>query len=406
MKPPLTLLLLLCTALSVTAADVKSVSRLAFGPDGILFLADWKASSVHAVELPKSGAPAGGHFNLRDLDRRLAGALGAKPAAIVDLAMRPGTGEAYVAVVTGDNQTPAVVRLGADGRAERLDLATLRATSLALNDAPQSELKIWDETPVRSLTVTDMKWHDGRLYIAGLANTDFASTLRVARYPFTGGQSTVAIAVYHTTHDQMETRAPIRAMTIATLAGEPHLVAAYTCTPLVTIPLAAIKDGAKITGKTIAELGFANAPNGMLAYTAEVDGKPVDFVLVANAQRAPDAVTVAEIAAANAREGLDKFVPFGRIHGVRTFPLPLAGVFRIDNQDAARFVALRRNMETGASELVSIDKGLYLRRSDFIAEYNFPGYSYKANGPLQTDLLRPLHEKLNREEGFPPPPDN
>lgn len=406
MKTPLPLLLLLCAALHVPAADVQSVSRLAFGPDGILFLADWKASSVHALALPKSGAPAGGHFNVRDLDRCLARALGAKPSAIVDLAMRPGTGEAYVAVVTGDNQTPAVVRIGADGQADRLDLAAMAATSLALNDAPQSDLKIWDETPLRSLTVTDLKWHDGQLYIAGLANTDFASTLRVARYPFTGGQSATAIAIYHTTHDQIETRAPIRAMTFATLAGEPHLVAAYTCTPLVTIPLAAIKDGAKLTGKTIAELGFANAPNGMLAYTAEVDGKPMDFVLVANAQRAPDAVPVAEIAAANARAGLNKFVPFGQIVGVRTVPLPLAGVFRIDNQDAARFVALRRNMETGASELVSIDKGLYLRRSDFIAEYNFPGYSYKANGKLQTDFLLPLHQKLNREEGFPPPVNN
>jgi hypothetical protein len=406
MKTPPILLLLLCTALHSSAAPVQSVSRLAFGPDGILFLADWKASSIHALALPKSGTPGGAHFNLRDLDRRLTVALGAKPTAIVDLAMRPGTGEAYLAVVTGDHQAPAVVRLGADGRAERLDLAALSSTSLPLKDTPQSDLKIWDETPLRSLTVTDLKWHDGQLYIAGLANTDFASTLRVARYPFTGGQNTAAVAIYHTTHDQIETRAPIRAMTIATLAGEPHLVAAYTCTPLVTIPLAAIKDGAKLTGKTIAELGFANAPHGMLAYTAEVEGKSVDFVLVVNAQRAPDAIPVAEIAAANARPGLDKFVPFGRIHGVQTVPLPLAGVFRIDNQDAARFVAPRRDMATGASELVSIDKGLYLRRSDFIAEYNFPGYSYKANGPLQTDFLRPLHEKLNREEGFPPPPNN
>ena len=139
--------------------------------------------------MPPTSAPAGGHFNVRDLDRRLASALGVKPAAIVDLAMRPGTGEAYVAVVTGDTQQPAVVRVGAEGGAERLDLAATKATSLSLKDAPTGDLKIWDETPLRSLTVTDLKWHDGQLYIAGLANTDFASTLRVARYPFTGGQS-------------------------------------------------------------------------------------------------------------------------------------------------------------------------------------------------------------------------
>ncbi|MDP3072805.1 MAG: hypothetical protein Q8N18_21110 [Opitutaceae bacterium] len=406
MKTPLTILLLLAAVLRVPAADVQSVSRLAFGPDGVLFVADWKASAIHALVLPPASAPAGGHFNIRDLDRRLARALGEAPAAIIDLAMRPGTGDAYVAVVTGAAQRPALVRLGADGRAERLDLAATKSTSLPLKDAPKGDLKFWDETPLRSLTVTDMKWHGGKLYVAGLANTDFSSTLRVAAYPFTGGQSVTAVAIYHATHDQTETRAPIRAMTFVTLGGEPHLIAAYTCTPLVTFPVAAIKDGAKLTGKTIAELGFGNTPNGLLAYTAEVNGQPMEFVLVANAMRSSDAVPLTELEAANARAGLKEMVPFGEIRGVRSTPLPLAGVFRIDNQDAGRFVALRRNPETGASELVSIGKGLYLRRSDFVAEYNFPGYSYKANGPVQTGFLLPLHERLNREEGFPPPVSN
>jgi hypothetical protein len=405
MKTPLTVLLLLCAMLPVSAAHVQSVSRLAFGPDGVLFVADWKASAIHALVLPKASAPAGGHFNIRDLDRRLAGVLGATPAAIVDLAMRPGTGDAYVAVVLGAAQKPAVVRLAADGRAERLDLATTKATSLSLKDTPQGDLKFWDETPLRSLTVTDMTWRDGQLYVAGLANTDFSSALRVVPYPFTGSQSVTTVAIYHTMHDQTETRAPIRAMTFVTLNGEPHLLAAYTCTPLVTIPLAAITDGAKLTGKTIAELGFGNTPNGMLAYTAEVNGQPMEFVLVSNSMRSSDAVPLAEIEAANARARLSKMVPFGETSGVRSTPLPLAGVFRIDHQDAARFVALRRNMETGTSELVSIAKGLYLRRSDFIAEYNFPGYSYRANGPVQTDYLLPMHVRLNREEGFPPPVD-
>ena len=405
MKLYLTALLLLCAIPRVLAAEVQSVSRLAFGPDGILFVADWKASSIHALALPAASGPAGGHFNVRDLDRRLAGALGEPPAAIVDLAMRPGTGDAYVAVVVGAAQTPAVVRLGSNGRAERLDLAATKATSLSLKDAPKGDLKFWEETPLRSLTVTDMAWREGKLYVAGLANTDFSSALRVVSYPFGGDQSVTTVAIYHTMHDQIETRAPIRAMTLVTLGGEPHLLAAYTCTPLVTIPLAAIKDGAKLTGKTIAELGFGNAPNGMLAYTAEVNGSPMEFVLVANGMRSSDAVPMAEIEAANARAGLSRMVPFGETAGVRSTPLPLAGVFRIDNQDAGRFVALRRNAETGASELVSIAKGLYLRRSDFVAEYNFPGYSYKANGQVQTDYLLPMHQRLNREEGFPPPVD-
>ena len=65
-----------------------------------------------------------------------------------------------------------------------------------------------------------------------------------------------SVEIYHTTHNQIETRAPIRAMSFATLGGKPYVVAAYLCTPLVTIPLEDLKDGAHIRGKAIAELGY------------------------------------------------------------------------------------------------------------------------------------------------------
>ncbi len=39
-------------ATGTLAADVKSVSRLAFGPDNILFVAYWKGAQVHALTLP------------------------------------------------------------------------------------------------------------------------------------------------------------------------------------------------------------------------------------------------------------------------------------------------------------------------------------------------------------------
>ena len=56
-------------------------------------------------------------------------------------------------------------------------------------------------------------------------------------------------------------------MSFASWGGKPYLVAAYTCTPIVTIPLDELKDGAHIRGKTIAELGYGNTPAGMIAYT-------------------------------------------------------------------------------------------------------------------------------------------
>jgi hypothetical protein len=46
-----------------------------------------------------------------------------------------------------------------------------------------------------------------------------------------------SIEIYHTGHNLIETRAPIRAMSFASWGGRTYLVAAYTCTPVVTIPL-------------------------------------------------------------------------------------------------------------------------------------------------------------------------
>jgi hypothetical protein len=36
------------------AEDVSSVSQLAFGPENVLFEADWKSAQVHAVQSPPS----------------------------------------------------------------------------------------------------------------------------------------------------------------------------------------------------------------------------------------------------------------------------------------------------------------------------------------------------------------
>jgi hypothetical protein len=64
--------------------------------------------------------------------------------------------------------------------------------------------------------------------VAGLSNRSFASTLRVYDYPFSGKAQATTIEMYHPVHNQIETRAPIRSMTVMSIAGEPTLVAAYT----------------------------------------------------------------------------------------------------------------------------------------------------------------------------------
>lgn len=36
-------------AVNASAAEIKSISRLAAGPGNVLFVADWKAGRIHAI---------------------------------------------------------------------------------------------------------------------------------------------------------------------------------------------------------------------------------------------------------------------------------------------------------------------------------------------------------------------
>ena len=385
---------------NASAADIQSISRLAAGPDNVLFVADWKSARVHALTLPPAAQkPAGIAFNILDLEALLSRQVGGARVTVEDMVVRPGTAQVYIAVSYGAAKTPALFVVSSDQRARRVDLKAAKSTSIALRDAPTSNYKFWHETPERSYTVTDMKWRDGELFIAGLSNQDFASTLRRIKYPFDAQQSLMSVEIYHTGHNLVETRAPIRAMSFATLGGKPYLVAAYTCTPIVLIPLDELKDGAHIRGKTIAELGYGNTPAGLIAYTTTNQGKTQDFLMLINFERGANSIAVSELEAASARPGFEKFVPFGQIAGLDVMQVPLAGAMRLDNLDAQSFILVRRQLEKDALQLVTIGKELTFRLSDHLSEYTFPQYSFKGDA-WQQQYIKPGQDRLLAHEGF------
>jgi len=244
-----------------------------------------------------------------------------------------------------------------------------------------------------------MKWHDGELFIAGLSNQEFASTLRRARYPFDANESITSIEIYHTGHNLIETRAPIRAMSFATWDGKTYLVAAYTCTPLVTIPLDELKDGAHIRGKTIAELGYGNTPAGMIAFAKTNQGQTENFLMLVNFERGASVIPVSQVEAASSRPGIETLVPFGQITGVDLISAPLAGTLRADNLDDESFIVVRRQLEEDQLQLVSISKDLSFRLSDFVSEYAFPQFSFKGNA-FQQKNIKPRQDILLKREGF------
>jgi len=387
-------------ASNASAVDINSISRLAAGPENVLFVADWKSARVHAITLPGAAQkPAGTTFNILDLDSVLSKQVGGAKVTIEDMVVRPGTAEAYIGVSYGAAKTPALIVVTSDQRARRVDLKAAKSTSIAIRDAPTSNYKFWRETPERSFTVTDMKWRDGELFIAGLSNQDFASTLRRVHYPFDSKQSVTSVEIYHTGHNLIETRAPIRAMSFATWGGKPYLVAAYTCTPIVIIPLEDLKDGAHIRGKTIGELGYGNTPADMISFSKTEQGKTEDFLLLVNFERGADVIPVSQVEAASGRPGMDKVVPFGQIAGLDVTSAPLAGAMRVDNLDEKSFIVVRRQLEKDALQLVTIGKELTFRLSDFISEYAFQEYSFKGNA-FQLKYIKPRQDMLLKDEGF------
>ena len=141
---------------------------------------------------------------------------------------------------------------------------------------------------MRTLTIVDMKFHNGELFVSGISNEEFASTLRRIPYPFTGRASESKIRIYHIAHTRYETRAPIRAMQFGMVDGQDTLIAAYTCSPLVLIPVAELKDGAKVTGRTIGDMGNGQ-PLSMV--TVKLYGQ--DTLFVTNAGHGPRMIPLA-----------------------------------------------------------------------------------------------------------------
>jgi hypothetical protein len=378
-------------------APIQSVSKLAFGDAATLFVADWKGARIYALPVAAPAKAAGKPFNLMDVQGPVAKALGVAPSALrfEDLAVQPDSELAYVALTVSGARgktRPAIVSIDAAGKVARIDLGKA-ASSAAIGDAPSAGVAFWRDLPAQTLTVTDMRFYQNRLYVAGLSNRSFASTLRVYDYPFSGKAVAATVEMYHPVHNQVETRAPIRSMAVMTIGGEPTLVAAYTCTPLVTIPLRDLKDGAHIVAKTVGELGWGSAPNGLVTFKVG----DAEYALLANSSRSADLLAGADLAAAAAAPGLSTPIewPAKPYLGVKAMMAPMSAVMRLDNLNPQLLLALRREDASGHMQLVSIPKGAYLRLSDFVNEYDFADYKYP-----EGDKFRDFHKYARGLEGY------
>jgi hypothetical protein len=151
-------------------------------------------------------------------------------------------------------------------------------------------------------TITHMAFTNGKLYVSGLSNEEFASKMRVIPYPFVTADNGASVEIYHGSHGQMETFSPVFTFVPYTIDGVPSIVASYLCTPLVKFPVSALAPGSKVQGTTIAEFGNRNRPVDMIIYKKNNQ----DFILMSNNVRGVMKVPTSPFGKA---EGITKQIP-------------------------------------------------------------------------------------------------
>jgi hypothetical protein len=276
-------------------ADLKSAGQLAFGPNGVLFVGDAVGAAVYAIETADTKpAAAAANLEIKAINEKIAAMLGTMPDQILinDIKVNPISKKIYLSVSRGrgPDGIPVILRIDNTGKLEEFSLDNVKYSMVTLPDAPESKPDAAPKkTPEgmgagnpRASTITDMSYMDGKVIIAGVSNEEFSSDLRSVPYPFHSAErGTSSVEIWHSQHGRYETRSPIRTFIPYTIDKQPYILATYACTPLVKMPVSALKPGAKVEGETIAELGVHNTPLEMIPYRKEGH----DYILVANSIR-------------------------------------------------------------------------------------------------------------------------
>jgi hypothetical protein len=295
---------------SVPAGPLRSAGALAFGPDNVLFVGDIAGAAVHAFALresdmtPQTGVELGNFHNFegRDLvlglDHKLAALMATTSDNIVinDMAVHQTSQQIFLSVERGRGAEAmaAIVKVNR-GSLELLELGGIPHSQVAIANEPQKSAMLEFE-PQQRYAITDVKYYKGELFVTGISNQRFASTLHRIPYPFDGRTATSTVEIWHPVHGEFETRAPIVRQLIREIGGTPHLFAVYGCTPLVRFPLSALQDGAHVRGDTIGELGYGSNPLDMMTFTDPFDHK--EYLLVTIDVRSASRIGIADLESA------------------------------------------------------------------------------------------------------------
>lgn len=372
--------------------NIQSLGVLKFSDQGVLFAGDNISGNIIAVDLAHESKTADDfEINIYAVDAEIAAVLGTTQENILvnDLAVHPLSGEVYLSITRGKgiDALPALVKVDADNRIHNVDLSVLEITTQALHDLPNPNRQIAlrgtgsapskreiakSKQSLRTLSIVSIEYHEGELFVAGITNEEFCSVLRRMPYPFNGEESISQIEMYHIAHDAYETRAPIRSMVVKNINGKKQLIAAYTCSPLVLIPLEELKDNAKVKARTIGDMGNGQ-PIDMVPFRL----KGEEMLFVTNNSRSPMVIPLDDIQSAKivtdkdfergAKLDLNPLMPYGPIGKSIMFT---GASLRIDLLNEKQFISLNRDAESGSLDLETVYTHIPFKLHNIIGEWD------------------------------------
>jgi hypothetical protein len=346
--------------------DIKAAGTLAFTPDGLLLVGDSPGSAVFALDVRDNG-PVVDTVNVKAIDDLVAARLGTKASeiAINDIAVHPKSHAVYLSVARGlgTGARPAIVRVGAKGRVDVVALANIPFAKAVLPNRPMPGMKDDDGDDASDRAITGMAVVGGSVYVTGISNDEFSSTLRRLSIPFTPSIASTGLRIYHTHHSRFETKSPVTALTSYSANGRDYLVVSYSCTPLAIFSVDSLTDGAKVTGKTIAELGAGTHATSIINY----DFKGRRYLAVSTIGRSIQILEANDLAAAQglgADSNPSRGNPLGSwfMWGLQSYSSSVPGVIRMADFDANNAVVLHRTVQRGVLSLRELEKPILWAR--------------------------------------------
>src|SRR6266481_7488291 len=163
------------------------------------------------------------------------------------MSVNPISHRAYLSVSRGrgPDAVPVIIRVNAAGKVEELPLDAVKFSRTSLSNAAADQKDARGQNR-RMQAITDIAFVDGRVFVAGLSNEEFSSNLRAIPFPFQEAGPGTPVEIYHGSHGRFETNAPIRTFVAYKIKEQQHILAAYTCTPLVAFNVNDLKPGSKV----------------------------------------------------------------------------------------------------------------------------------------------------------------